>query len=54
MISIFGGNYNELGDTNSNLLLKTQGSVKIQVGDRFIDLLDEIQKLKDELNKLKS
>lgn len=36
---LFGRSYSNVGDTNSDLLLKTRGQVKIQFGNKFIDLI---------------
>lgn len=41
MIHLFGRNFNEVGDSNTGLLLKTDGPIKIQwAKNKFIDLLD--------------
>lgn len=37
---MLGNNYNELGTFDKDLILKTKGKVKIQIGNKFIDLVD--------------
>lgn len=37
--NLFSRSYSNIGDPNSDLLLKTKGQVKIQYGSKFIDLI---------------
>lgn len=64
MLKIFNSNYEEIGSLNKNLVLNTQGKVKIRFNKKFIDLLDNngninvkipntIQK-EDSVDKIKS
>lgn len=39
--NMFGRSYSQIGDSNSDLLLKTKGQVKIQWGSKFIDLIKD-------------
>lgn len=38
---LFGRSYNNVGNSNSDFLIKTKGQVKIQWGNKFIDLLKD-------------
>ena len=38
---LFGRSYSQIGDTNSDLLLKTKGQLKLQYGNKFIDLIKD-------------
>lgn len=40
-IQLFGRSYNQLGDSNSDIILKTKGQIKIQWGSRYIDLIKD-------------
>ena len=40
-MNLFGSNYDSVGSSNSNLLLKTKGKVKIQYGSKLIDLIKD-------------
>lgn len=40
-IQLFGRSYNQYGDSNADVLIKTKGQVKIQWGSKFIDLLKD-------------
>lgn len=40
MLKIFNSNYEEIGSLNKNLVLNTQGKIKIRFNKKFIDLLD--------------
>lgn len=40
-LSLFGSSYAQVGSTNSDFLIKTKGKVKIQWGNKFIDLLKD-------------
>lgn len=46
MINVFGKDHDVVGSQERDLILKTNGKIKIQVGKKFIDLLD----LKGNLN----
>ena len=37
--SMFGKTYNTIGSTDSNFIIKTKGDLKIQWGNRYIDLI---------------
>lgn len=39
--NIFGKNHSVVGDSTSDILLRTKGKIKIQVGNKFIDLLND-------------
>lgn len=38
---MFGRSYSQVGDSNSDFLIKTKGQVKIQWGSKFIDLIKD-------------
>lgn len=40
-LSLFGRSYAQYGNTNSDFLIKTKGQVKIQWGNKFIDLIKD-------------
>lgn len=40
-IQLFGRSYNQYGDSNADIILKTKGQVKIQWGSKFIDLIKD-------------
>lgn len=40
-LNMFGRAYNQIGNSNSDVLIKTKGQVKIQWGSKFIDLIKE-------------
>lgn len=52
MINIFNQNYEELGSLDKNLVLQTQGKVKIQYGKKFIDLLNNNGELNVEVPEI--
>lgn len=39
MEKLFGRSYESVGDTSGDLILKTRGNVKVQVGSSFVDLI---------------
>lgn len=40
-VKAFGRSYNQVGSSNSDFIIKTKGQVKIQWGQKFIDLLKD-------------
>lgn len=40
-IQLFGRSYNQYGDSNTDVIIKTKGQVKIQWGSKFIDLIKD-------------
>lgn len=39
--NLFGSSYNSVGSSSSDYLIKTRGKIKIQIGNKFIDLLKD-------------
>lgn len=39
--AMFGRSYNQVGDSNSDFIIKTKGQIKIQWGNKFIDLIKD-------------
>jgi hypothetical protein len=37
--SMFGKTYNTIGSTDSNFIIKTKGDLKVQWGNKFIDVI---------------
>ena len=42
-VNLFGSSYSPVGSSTSDLLLKSRGKVKIQMGNKFIDLIKDGQ-----------
>ena len=40
-VQLFGRSYNQYGDSNADVIIKTKGQVKIQWGSKFIDLIKD-------------
>lgn len=40
-VQLFGRSYNQYGDSNTDVIIKTKGQVKIQWGAKFIDLIKD-------------
>lgn len=40
-LSIFGRSYQQVGNSNSDFLIKTKGQVKVQWGSKFIDIIKD-------------
>ena len=48
MENLFGNSYETVGNTESDLLLKCRGEIKIQIGNKFIDLTSLLSKLEEQ------
>ena len=53
-MNIFGSNHAEVGSLDENLILQTAGKIKIRYGNKFIDLLEELDSIKKRLKKLEN
>lgn len=53
-LSMFGKVFNTVGSTDSNFVIKTKGDLKIQWGNKFIDLIKNGKIVQTESNILKS
>lgn len=53
-LKLFGRDFDSIGSSSSDLLLKTKGQVKVQWGNKFIDLLKDgkVNYPKDEIKKI--
>lgn len=40
-LSMFGRSYSQVGNTDSDFLIKTKGQVKVQWGSKFIDIIKD-------------
>jgi hypothetical protein len=40
-MKLFDGTYDSVGNSETNLVLKTKGKIKIQYGNKFIDLIKD-------------
>ena len=41
-VQLFGRSYNQYGDSDTDVIIKTKGQVKIQWGAKFIDLIKAV------------
>lgn len=53
-LKLFGRDFDSIGSSSSDLLLKTKGQIKVQWGNKFIDLLKDgkVNYPKDEIKKI--
>ena len=51
---MFGSNHEEIGDLNANLILKTAGKLRVQIGNSFVDLLEKISELEQRIDTLEN
>lgn len=53
-MNMFDTPTNEIGDLNQDLVLKTSGTIRVQRGSTFIDLLKKIEDLEQRVEQLSS
>lgn len=51
-MNMFDTPTNEIGDLNQDLVLKTSGTVRVQRGSTFIDLLKKIEDLEQRIERI--
>ena len=40
-IKLFGRSYNQIGNSDADVIIKTKGQLKLQYGNKFIDLIKD-------------
>jgi len=54
MENLFGKAYETIGNTNSDLLLKTRGEIKMQIGNQYLDLSSKLTDLENRIKALEN
>lgn len=54
MENLFGKAYETIGNINSDLLLKTRGEIKMQIGNQYLDLSSKLTDLENRIKALEN